>query len=243
MFQIAICDDEQLICSQIEDIILDYQKLINEKIEIEIFYSGEELYRYMEKGHYFDLIFLDIELKEINGVKVGRKIREEMDDQTVQIVYVSGRDSYYRDLFEVRPMHFLSKPIDRDKVIKDIELAMKLTDKLDGTFNYKKGHIYYKIPFKNIIYFESLGREIKMVSTQGEELFYGKLKDVYHEVAKHHFLYIHKSYIVNYAHVTIFKYDEVTMSNTICLPISQSRRTAIRELQLEFEKSGLYQWA
>lgn len=239
MFRIAICDDEPAICSQIENIIINYSAENKAKIEVQVFYSGEELYEFLEEGQQFDMLFLDIELKMMNGIEVGRKIREELDDQIIQIVYISGKDSYYRDLFDVRPMHFLPKPIEAMEVIKDIRLAMKLTDKFGGIFIYKKGHETYKIGVKTILYFVSDNREVKMVTTEGEELFYGKLDDVFEQVAKYHFMYIHKSYIVNYFYVTKFRYDEVTMSNLENLPISQARRKEIRELQIKYEKEGL----
>lgn len=238
MFRVAICDDEQVICSQIENIILNYAAENNEKIDTQVFYSGEELNRFLESGQNFDLIFLDIELKIINGIEVGKKIREELDNQILQIVYISGKDNYMRDMFEVRPMHFLQKPIDDADIIKDLRLAMKLMEKLGGVFIYKKGHEIYRKPIKNILYFESSNREVKMVTSDGEEIFYGKLDDVYNQIGKYHFMYIHKSYIVNYFYVTKFRYEEVTMSNDEILPISQARRKATRELQVKYEKEG-----
>ncbi|MBO0545513.1 response regulator [Clostridium botulinum] len=69
MFKVAICDDEPVICGDIENVLLNYQKYNFEEIEIEVFYSGEELCRYMEKEQSFDLIFLDIEMKEMKVLK------------------------------------------------------------------------------------------------------------------------------------------------------------------------------
>ena len=74
---------------------------------------------------------------------------------------------------------------------------------------------------------------------EGEECFYGKLDTVFSQVAKYHFVYIHKSYIVNYFSIAQFKYDKVTMLNMENLPISQSKRKAVRELQLKYESEGL----
>ena len=235
MFNIAICDDQVTICAEIETIILDYQELTRQDIQIEVFYSAEKLKTFMEYEHNFDLIFLDIEMKGLNGLELGRRIRGEMDNQITQIVYVSGKDSYYRELFEVRPMHFLSKPVEPDMVIKDIELAMKLANRLGSLFSYKKGSDTHKLPIKNIIYFQSINREIKIVTITGEELFYGKLQEVFRQVAKYRFMNIHKSYIVNYEYVAKFKYDEVVMSNSVCLPISQLKRKEIRGLQMKYE--------
>lgn len=235
MFSIAICDDQREICTEIENIILEYQKSTLQEIQIEVFYSAEKLSIYMEQEHNFDLIFLDIEMKGFNGLDLGRKIREEMDNQVTQIVYISGKESYFKALFEVRPMHFLSKPVEPDKVIKDIELAMKLANRLGGVFSYKKGSETHKLPIKNIIYFQSVNREIKIVTTTGVELFYGKLHEVFRQVAKYRFITIHKSYIINYEQVANFKYDEVLMSNSTSLPISQLKRKEVRGLQMKYE--------
>ena len=235
MFSIAICDDQRAICSVIENIIVEYKKSTMQEIQIEVFYSAEKLSTFMEYEHNFDLIFLDIEMKGLNGLELGRKIREEMDNQVTQIVYVSGKDSYFKDLFEVRPMHFLSKPVEPDKIIKDVELAMKLANRLGGIFSYKKGSDTHKLPIKNIIYFQSVNREIKIVTTTGEELFYGKLQEVFRQVAKYRFITIHKSYIINYEQVANFKYEEVQMSNSACLPISQLKRKEVRRLQMKYE--------
>lgn len=76
MINIAICDDDKAICTQIENILLEYAQNVCLKIETSIFYTGETLLDYFNKGNYFDLIFLDIEMEKINGVEVGRKIRK-----------------------------------------------------------------------------------------------------------------------------------------------------------------------
>ncbi|ACA55604.1 LytR/AlgR family response regulator transcription factor [Clostridium botulinum] len=238
MFKVAICDDEPIICGDIENVLLNYQKYNFEEIEIEVFYSGEELCRYIEKGYSFDLIFLDIEMKTMNGVEVGKKIRQEMDDYITKIVYISGKDSYDRQLFDVQPMHFLSKPLNREKIIEDLHLAMKLLLKQRVVFSYKKGYEVLRIPIKNIIYFESFNRKIKIVTTKGEDMFYGTIDEIFSQIAKYQFIRIHRSYIINYIHVSRFKYDEVIMSSSSCLPIGQSRRSEVRKLQLAFENEG-----
>jgi DNA-binding LytR/AlgR family response regulator len=235
MFRIAICDEDQISCAKIENIILSYCKRINEKMEIEVFYSGGELLKFILKEYCFDLIFIEMNLKHINGITVGKIIRDLLDYQKVQIVYMSKTDKYLMELFNIRPMHFIEKPIESYKIINDIRLAMKLTDKLGADFSYKKGYDIHKLPLKNILYFESEDREIRMVTISGEELFYGKLETIYKQVAKYQFVQIHKSYIINYAHASRLNYNEVIMSNSDCLPISQSRRKIIRELYMEYE--------
>lgn len=238
MFKIAICDDEQRICSEIEEILLTFQREPYSGIDIEVFYSGENLYKYIKNEHVFDLIFLGIKLNGLNGIEIGRMIREKMDDYITKIVYISGEDYYNRKLFDVQPLLFLSKPLNHQKVIKALRLAMKLSNKFDWVFTYKRAYEVFRIPIKDIIYFESLDRKIKLVSTNKEDFFYGTINDVLQRVVKYQFIQIHRSYIINYAHTRLFRYDEVIMSNSAILPISQSRRKEVREIRIMYGNDG-----
>ena len=198
MFRIAICDDDSTICSFIENTILNFNKKMNEMIDVEIFYSGEELYGDLKRGTYYDLVFLDIELKFISGVEVGKKIRDELKNDIIQIVYISAKDCYAMELFEVRPMHFLVKPLKEDKIKSVILKGMELSDKLSQVFKYKIGRRIVKKPVREIIYFESMDRQVRMITMDGNEIFYGSLKDIFKQVEKFNFIYCHKSYLINY---------------------------------------------
>lgn len=239
MFKIAICDDEPTVCTEIERIIMSNQERFFVDLETEVFFSGEKLLANLKNKDSYELIFLDIEMNFLNGVQAGLKIREELDNQTTQIAYVSGTDSYYRELFDVRPMRFINKPIDPECIIEAVSLAVKLNEKTCKTFTYKKGFETYKIAIKDILYFESANREIIVVSTCGTDCFYGRIDDVFSRVEKFNFLRIHKSYLINYAYVSKFKYEEVLMSNLTCLPISQARRKEIKEKLVKYEKEEL----
>lgn len=235
MFRIAICDDEPAICSQIERIILDYGKKTSQNTEVDVYFSGEELYRFLKDGSYYDLIFLDIELKKLNGIEVGKNIRNEMKNEAVLIVYISGRESYAMDLFEVRPMHFLVKPVKMERILTVLEKGMELSNQSGQTFQYKQGHHISKIEVKNILYFESVDRKVKMITSEGDEIFYSALADVFSQVEKYGFFFCHKSYLINYHYVTKFEYEKLKMKNGVILPISQAKRKVIREMQIRIE--------
>ncbi len=236
MFRIAICDDEQVICSQIERIVLNYYGIkTSHSIEVDVYFSGEELYRYLKDGTYYDMIFLDIELRKLNGIDVGRKIRNDLKNEAVLIVYVSGRDSYAMDLFEVRPMHYLVKPITPEKILTVLDKGIELSNKICHAFQYKQGHSAKKIELKNILYFESLDRKVRMITTEGVEIFYGSLSKILIQLERYGFFSCHKSYLVNYHHVTKFEYDKLHMKNGMTLSISQPKRKSVRAMQLGIE--------
>ena len=90
MLRIAICDDEIRTCSQLEDMVLGFAKGRGLQTEAEVFYSGEALYQAIREQCPFDLILLDIEMLALDGVELGRRIREQLLNEKVAIVYISS---------------------------------------------------------------------------------------------------------------------------------------------------------
>lgn len=239
MYYIAVCDDEETVCSQIEHAILEYGKLLCEIIEIEVYHSGEELYKFLKNGSYYDMIFLDIELKMLNGIELGIKIRDELKNESVQIIYVSAKEGYAMELFKVRPMDFIIKPINTEIIRKVFEKGMELSNRNCQYFYFKQGHTTMKEPIKNILYFESINRQVKMITLEEEIIFYGSLSDIYIKLERYRFFFSHKSFLVNYNYVIEFEYGQIIMSNKTILPISQSKRKSVRAMQLRFEEERL----
>lgn len=240
MFKIAVCDDIKVTCDELKEIILSKAKgALYENISVDIFYSGDALISDIGEGNLYDLIFLDIELGgKINGVEIGHIIRDEMDDYITQIVYISSKNNYDRQLFDVQPLHFLQKPIDVSKLLNDIKLAIKISGKENKIFEFKNLRNTVKVPYKDILYFESKGREISLVSCKMQYTFYDNIQEL-SKVLPDFFIYPHRSYLVNYELIACFKYEELIMSNGDIIPISRSKRKEIRKLQMMFERKGL----
>lgn len=236
MMRIAICDDIPAISAELEDIVTDAQKHLNQIFKIEVFYSGESLINYIKSGNVFDLIFLDIELEDITGIVVGEFIRKELDDHITKIVYISSKNNYDRQLFEIQPLHFLSKPLDKEKIIDVIKLAIKVLEKENNLFTFKMGHRIYKIPVKEIIYFECLKREIKLVSVRETFHFYDTVKSILERLVNARFIQPHRSYIVNYDNILNIGKDEIEVCNGDVLPISRLKIKEIKELQITYEE-------
>lgn len=237
-FKIAVCDDEQIICSTMYNKLLDLSKSKSVIFEIDCFTSGEELCDEIKHTNY-DLLFLDIELPKMNGVAVGQYIRETLKNENIQIAYISSKQEYAMELFEMRPINFLVKPLSDEKIESLIDKFLKLNKIDTETFNFKAGHNYYKIPFSDILYFCSNGRKINIVTLKKEYEFYGSLDNIYSEVKNKKFLFVHKSFLVNFKHIRKYQYEQLTMSDNKIIPVSQMRRKAVRSMFFEFEGSNL----
>ena len=237
-FKIAVCDDEQIICSTMYNKLQNLSKSKSVIFEIDCFTSGEELCDEIKHTNY-DLLFLDIELPKMNGVAVGQYIRETLKNETIQIAYISSKQEYAMEMFERRPKNFLVKPLSEKKIKSVIDTFLQLNKIDTETFNFKAGHNYYKIPFSDILYFCSNGRKINIVTLKKEYEFYGSLDNIYSEVKNKKFLFAHKSFLVNFKYIRKYQYEQLTMSDNKIIPVSQSRRKAVRSMFFEFEGSDL----
>ena len=235
MLKIAVCDDDNTICSIIEKNIIDYGKASYVKVDIETFNRGEELLEFIEREHSFDLIFLDIELGTTTGIKVGTKIREDFDDHISKIVFVTSKNGYENELFDIQPLNFLRKPIDISKLQKCLDVAIKILGIENKTFEYKKGVDVVKVSLKDILYFQKEGKKIKIVTMNGENFFLETLAGIQNKLPEI-FIEPHGSYLVNFEKIIRSSKDKLILVNKIEIPVSQRNLTNIRAMLLKSER-------
>nr|WP_317360185.1 LytTR family DNA-binding domain-containing protein [uncultured Tyzzerella sp.] len=239
MINIAICDDDIIICEELESIILDYKNNINININIDIFYSGEIFLKYISSNNNYDVLFLDIELNNINGVEIGHFIRNELKNHYIKIIYISSFDKYAMKLFELSPSNFLIKPIDKNKIEKNLSNILNIIGIESEVFNFKalNGDII-KIPVKDIFYFEIIKstKNIKIITNNIEKTFLGTLNEVHEKVGKDKFIRINKSIIVSFNHIKLFNPKElkIVLVNNKELIISRLRLKDIKEEYFNF---------
>lgn len=238
MIRVAVCDDETGTCHEIENLILTFAKSRALQIETEVFYSGETLYRSIQEQCTFDLVFLDIQLLALDGVSVGKQIREQLGNENISIVYFSSKETYAMSLFQVRPLDFLIKPITQDKVAATLEKFIQLNEANKKAFFFQVGKSVCKLFLDEIYYFACSGKKVEIHTKTGVSTFYGGMQEVEGQVAGMGFWTIHKSYIVNAVYVSVYHYDSVQMTDGTVLPISQKYRKMMKECLLELYKKG-----
>lgn len=225
MIKIAICDDESIITSQIENFIWNICNTENILIDTNVFYSGHELEKEIFKGERYDLIYLDIHMTNGDGITTAKNIRKM--DENVLLIYISGYDRYMIELFRLDVFAFIKKPIEYSNFEKIfLDANQKICSKsFYFTFYYRKEE--YKIPSINITYFESRGRTIIVhIKDNSVEKFNGRLGEVEEKLSsgKIPFLRIHQSYLVNYHHIHSRSKSMITLMDGTKLPISEERQ-------------------
>lgn len=231
MISIAICDDEvkqrYLLKTAVEKIC--YSKKI--PFSILEFYSGEavlssDIFRY-------DIVFLDIEMKGMNGIDTAREIRKR--NKIVTIIFVTGFSDYVFDGYEVGARGYLMKPFQSAKVKELLEVSLeKMKTDQNEYYLLESARGIYKIPWTQILYFASDKRKVFLYTDSKQYEFYGKLDDL-ESFAPSEFLRIHKRYLVNLSKATGVEGSELLLTQ-VRLAISRQRR---KETLIYFAKTML----
>ncbi|MFI3176335.1 MAG: LytTR family DNA-binding domain-containing protein [Eubacteriales bacterium] len=235
MLRIAICDDNNTICTLMEQMVLDYAKGLTVQTEVEVFNRGEDLLLYIKNEKAFDLIFLDIELGTTTGIKVGTTIREEFDDHSSKIVFITSKQGYEKELFDIQPLYFLSKPISTDGIIKSMNLAIKLLDIDNTTFEYKKNYDVIKVKIKDILYFEKERRRTKIVTRTGEDYFYESIRNIQSKLSDN-FIAPQSAFLVNFNKIARLQKNNLILVDGTEIFISRRNLPNIRIMLIASEK-------
>ena len=94
-----------------------------ENIQIKEYDSAESFLFAWEDEKDFDILFIDIQMKKMDGIKMAKRIRES--DNNIALVFTTGVAEYISEGYEVEALHYLIKPIREEKVVQCLERAIK----------------------------------------------------------------------------------------------------------------------
>lgn len=223
MLNIAICDDDKTFINYIEGVIESCSVKYEEKFNIKTFSDGSKLIDYMlidQKN--FDIILLDMQMKDLDGIQTARKIRKQ--NKNTIIIFVTSYTNMVYDAFEVKAFRYLLKSKVEEQLDNILKEAIEeIGEDKRNLFVFSFQSTNHMIPFQDIIYFESKKRSIYVYTKDREFNYYGKLKDVEEQTKDMNFIRSHQSFLVNLKHVEEIKGFEIVLDTKQVLPISKSK--------------------
>ena len=122
--RIAICDDEEVQRLLLQRYVQEWA--LDSKVEVEtrLFASGESFWFAWEDDRAYDLLVFDIEMGQLSGMELAAEIRRK--DEDIPILFVTGYDSYMAQGFEVAALHYLLKPLRREKLFAVLDKYNKM---------------------------------------------------------------------------------------------------------------------
>lgn len=232
MIKIAICDDENIFVDKYIKIINSIKKNRNYNIEISTFNSGEELINHIFINEVkFDLIFLDIIMKEINGIETARKIKEI--DELTEIVLLTSSKEYALDAYDVKVLNYIIK--DSQNLESKIDEAIKhCYSKTNDYIIINNKSTIEKIEISKIVYIESNKRKLSIITTNSKYEIYEKLDNIYNKIENYGFIKTHKSYIINMNFIQRIEPKEIITTKGEIIPISRGNINAIKEKFMKY---------
>ena len=218
-YRIAICDDEQNQIEYLTSVVSAWSKENGHICEICTFPSAEAFLFVYEDNSAYDILLLDVEMKNITGIELAKRIRK--DNNRAEIIFITSHFEFVGEGYEVDALHYLIKPISADKLLQVLtKAAEKLSVEPPSVVITCEGQTV-KLYESDILYVESFLHYI-VIHTQNNEYKIKESISVFEEELSDDFYRIHRSYIASLKHITRISRTSVNIGK-IELPLSRGK--------------------
>jgi len=235
--KIVICEDEHAIAEQITKLVQGWASFHGQAVHITHFKSAEAFLFAYEDDKSMDLILLDIQMGEMNGMALARKIRENND--RVQIIFITGISDYAAEGYDVSAVHYLLKPVKVEKLYAALDKVSANLSKPKRTISIDTADGITLVVVDDIVFIEALGHELAITTKEGTincRMPLYKLEEV---LSDERFIKIHRSYLVNMVHIKRVTRTDVILDNGIALPLSRRLYKDINGALMKYVIGGM----
>ena len=227
-FCAAIVEDSAADAEYVENILRRWADARDCAVSVERFPSAESfLFRYAEDKAW-DILLLDIEMGAMDGVSLAKQIRK--DNDTVQIVFVTGYPDHMAQGYDVAALHYLMKPVREGQLFAVLDRAAGAPQRRERFLLLTVEGETVRLAARAVLYAESFSHTVELVTekeTYPVKLPMGELERQLGE----DFVRCHRSYLVNLAHISRLSKTEVILDGGKRLPLS---RGAARQVHRAF---------
>lgn len=219
--KICICDEDSFFIREIRDRLLPFGSA-EESFHVSDFSSAEELIDCCRSGGYFDIIFIDIEMKGINGIEAAEIIRA-LSPRAI-IIFVSAHSDYIFEAFRLEALHFLVKPVGDAEWNEVFGRALRKYRSVNASIILKWQSTRNKIQIDKISFVEGYRRHLTVHTAEGHYEAVGKISEMQELLSPHGFVRVHQGFIVNMNYIKSFKTDELELTDGTRVPVSVRKR-------------------
>lgn len=219
MIRISICEDEKDQQELLEGYIKKIFKDFSIQYSLDVFSSGEELLENYSKD--IDIVLLDIQLGEINGMDTARKIR--ILDNKVEIIFITSLIDYALQGYEVRAYRYLVKPVKYNDLKNNIINCIREVDIKNKYIIVKEQGNQIKLDINEITYIEVQKENITIHTLNELYKTKGTMNNIEKEIDCSRFFRCHKSYLINLEHAKSIKQYVAILENQEEVPVSRYR--------------------
>ena len=232
MFHIGICEDEPAQQSYLEKCIRTWAEAAGCRVVIDIYDSGEQFLFDYEDREAFDLLILDIQMGQLNGMEVARKIRQQ--NRQVKIIFLTGVADYALEGYEVGAARYLLKPLKQEQLEPLLDTVWQEIKQAAGaTYVFSQNGQTHRVPFRDIIYLEAEGHYLSMITRGGHYQWKSSFTSVADTFEAQGFFLLKRGEYVN----RITKTDCILESGEQ-LPVSKNRYRQLNEAFISYYRGN-----
>ena len=231
MITFAICDDEPLMARELSDHLVDYMKeKSTTNYSVSSFSDGRAL---LERVGSFDVIFLDIQMEQLDGMETARLLRQRGVHSL--LIFVTVLKECVFDSFQVETFDYLLKPLDSARFHQTMDRVLRsLRQRTAEDLVIQRGTGCEIVRFSDIVYCEVLGRKVYLHKNDGTVIdYYDKLEDLERRVDGR-FFKCHRSYLVNLGYVRGCQDGQVLLPQGERIPVSRLRERELTQALLRY---------
>lgn len=235
---IGLCDDDIVQLNYIKSLIIQWADNNKISCDIKLFRSAEELLFEHSVSFPFDLLILDIQMGNMNGMDLAKKIR--MVDNHIPILFLTGLTDYVYEGYEVGALRYLIKPVKEEQLIKVLDgvlLGYIITPKKYYIFSYEGETI--KLDLDDIICMEALGHYLKLVTDKRVYQWKESISNVRKALDSSDFIPTHRSFLVNLKYVDKINKTDCLLSGGMMVPISRSNYQLFNRAFIDYYRRDL----
>ena len=218
-YWVALCEDEAVERGQITDLCQDILATQGVEAEIVPFSSADELRQEAKKKRAaFDLYLLDIQMEGTTGLELAQWLY----DQGVRdrVIFITGNPEYALAGYEAHPLHYLLKPVSRERL--EAALGRALEKHGAQAVLFQRGGQAVPLLVEEIRYLESLNHGVVVHLGDGEQAFSVPLTEAERLLPAGIFRRCHRSYLVNLTWVERATHAGVLLKDGERLPMSRT---------------------
>ncbi len=230
IYRVAVCDDEQEQMEYINSVLSRWSHLSGHTYEVHTFSSAEAFLFSYETDKAYDILLLDVKMKEMSGLALARHIRQK--GSRAEIIFLTSYFEFAGEGYEVDALHYLVKPVSEGKLLEVLEkAAAKLAYEPPYVVITCEGTTM-KLYAKDILYVESYlhyisihTKEQTYTIKESISAFAGRLGD--------DFFRIHRSYLISLKHIIRISRTAVTLDEGMQLPLARGKYDAVNRAFIE----------
>lgn len=220
LVRVAIVEDEEELHEYYQKLIAGWGEVNSVRTVTTFIRSSEEyLFKY-ERQNAFDIIFLDVCMKDMNGMELAHEIRKF--DRNVQIVFITGKSEYVFEGYEIGAVRYLIKPVEESELAKALDACMeKLQKSREDYLAVKYLGENLRLSKSEIIFIKVAGHYLQMQTVDRIFEWKASLKEMLSKLDPDRFILANRSVIVNLEFVSKITREECILENGEAIPVSR----------------------